>query len=240
MITDPQALIRDALENTSAECSEVTGTGEDCRACLSPSRFVVVRSDGDTSYGVNGGSDEACEDHLAHSVAAMIDGDVNVYAVVAIRWMPPESVTDPATCTHPKERRTTRTAPQGTFGWDYEVCGACGSERLLDAGREGEPSDWSPILSAEDAPAEFLKAAGLPDVTETAIDEYLQGRYDAWKAAREPLTAAERLTLALHAEEILADIKAARDDDPCEFHGGEGEGRESCADCQEDAGRSRG
>ena len=56
--------------------------GEPCGAL---SRFVVARSDGDESFGINGGSDECCADHLAETVTGMAAGD-NVHAIVAIRW----------------------------------------------------------------------------------------------------------------------------------------------------------
>ena len=59
--------------------------------CTEPSRFVVWRSDFDTSYGINGGSEEACERHLAEAVAGMTGGDESIRAVVAVRWdAPPE------------------------------------------------------------------------------------------------------------------------------------------------------
>jgi hypothetical protein len=58
--------------------------------CGEPSRFIVSRSDGDTSYGINGGSDESCEEHLADTVNGMVEGDVDVRAVVEIRWHKPE------------------------------------------------------------------------------------------------------------------------------------------------------
>jgi hypothetical protein len=54
--------------------------------CGNPSRFQVARSDGDETYGINGGSDECCADHLAETVAGMIDGDTTVTAVVTVRW----------------------------------------------------------------------------------------------------------------------------------------------------------
>lgn len=60
--------------------------------CGATSRFIVSRSDGDTSYGINGGSEEACEKHLADAVLGMVEGDVNVHAIVAIRWDPSEDL----------------------------------------------------------------------------------------------------------------------------------------------------
>ncbi len=56
------------------------------RPCGKPSRFVVARSDGDSSFGANGGSEEACEEHLADAVLGMVDGDETVSAVITIRW----------------------------------------------------------------------------------------------------------------------------------------------------------
>lgn len=57
--------------------------------CGKLSRYVVSRSDRNTSYGEGGGTAEACEDHLSDAVTGMVDGDENVRAVVAIRWTPP-------------------------------------------------------------------------------------------------------------------------------------------------------
>lgn len=54
--------------------------------CMQMSRFQVSRSDGDESYGTGGGTEEACEQHLADAVSGMVNGDANVRAVVAIRW----------------------------------------------------------------------------------------------------------------------------------------------------------
>jgi hypothetical protein len=69
------------------KCSAVVVADEDdAYPCGAPSRFQVARSDGDESYGINGGSDEACEEHLAESVAGMIDGDDEVIALVSLRW----------------------------------------------------------------------------------------------------------------------------------------------------------
>lgn len=56
------------------------------RPCGKPSRFVVARSDGDSSFGGNGGSEEACEEHLADAVLGMVDGDETVSAVITVRW----------------------------------------------------------------------------------------------------------------------------------------------------------
>jgi hypothetical protein len=64
------------------------GYGRPCYApCEQPSRYQVARSDHDPSFGINGGSDEACEEHLAQAVTGMISGD-DVSAVVTIRWDP--------------------------------------------------------------------------------------------------------------------------------------------------------
>ena len=54
--------------------------------CGKPSRFIVARSDLDASYGSGGGTDEACEDHLAGSVAGMLEGDPSLHAIVIVRW----------------------------------------------------------------------------------------------------------------------------------------------------------
>jgi hypothetical protein len=59
--------------------------------CVRPSRYVVERSDGDTSFGTNGGTEESCEQHLVEAVAGMVDGDEHVRAVVTIRWDEPEA-----------------------------------------------------------------------------------------------------------------------------------------------------
>ncbi len=68
-------------------CSAVVVVDEeDAYPCGATSWFRVERSDGDTSYGINGGSGESCDEHLAECVAGMIDGDQDVRAIVAIRW----------------------------------------------------------------------------------------------------------------------------------------------------------
>ena len=58
--------------------------------CGNHSCFLVERSDGDKSFGENGGSTEACAAPLADAGAGMIDGDENIRAVVSIRWSTPE------------------------------------------------------------------------------------------------------------------------------------------------------
>jgi hypothetical protein len=69
------------------KCSAVVVVDEnDAYPCGAPSRYQVARSDGDKSYGVNGGSDEACEEHLAEAVAGMVDGDAEITAFVTVRW----------------------------------------------------------------------------------------------------------------------------------------------------------
>lgn len=76
----------------SARCgSDVPDPDTDPEECLAVpcpelSRFIVARSDGDTSFGENGGSAEACEGHLAETVAGMAGGDTGIRAVVTIRW----------------------------------------------------------------------------------------------------------------------------------------------------------
>jgi hypothetical protein len=64
----------------------ITCTARDPDPCGKLARFVVSRSDGDLLYGAGGGTEEACEAHLADAVTGMIGGDENVDAVVAIRW----------------------------------------------------------------------------------------------------------------------------------------------------------
>lgn len=58
--------------------------------CGKPSRFIVARDDGDESYGSGGGTEEACEEHLAAVVLGMVDGDEDVSAIVTVRWGEPE------------------------------------------------------------------------------------------------------------------------------------------------------
>lgn len=65
--------------------------------CPELSRFIVARSDFDTSFGENGGSAEACERHLAGTVAGMIGGDGGIRAVVTVRWDPPTGGQEAAT-----------------------------------------------------------------------------------------------------------------------------------------------
>lgn len=66
----------------------VEGDAPTYEDCGKPSRFVVERSDGDESFGLLGGGEESCEEHLAETVAGMIGGD-EVRAVVSIRWDKP-------------------------------------------------------------------------------------------------------------------------------------------------------
>jgi hypothetical protein len=78
--------------NPSAVCTGISEDKDDeTDLCGEPSRFVVARSDGDTSYGAGGGTEEACETHLADAVTGMISGDVNVQAIVTIRWDEPRT-----------------------------------------------------------------------------------------------------------------------------------------------------
>lgn len=72
------------------------GDAGEAEECGAPSRFVVECSDGDKSYGSGGGTEESCEAHLAETVAGMVAGDVNVHAIVTIRWEPPEGM--PRSC----------------------------------------------------------------------------------------------------------------------------------------------
>ena len=74
----------------TVKCTEIVGDDEDdeegAHECGQLSRFVVERSDGDKNYGSGGGTEEACEAHLADVVSGMVDGDTHVRAVVSIRW----------------------------------------------------------------------------------------------------------------------------------------------------------
>lgn len=76
--------------DTEVTCTTDVGDENDAedwvRPCGKPSRFVVARSDGDSSFGANGGSEEACEEHLTDAVLGMVDGDETVSAVITIRW----------------------------------------------------------------------------------------------------------------------------------------------------------
>jgi hypothetical protein len=58
--------------------------------CGKLSRFVVARSDRDTSYGEGGGTAEACGGHLADVAAGMVGGDERIQAVISVRWDKPE------------------------------------------------------------------------------------------------------------------------------------------------------
>lgn len=81
---DPKVTCTTELEDEDGD--DVEGHRPFGGTCPKPSRFVVARSDGDSSFGVNGGSEEACEDHLADAVLGMVDGDETVNAVITIRW----------------------------------------------------------------------------------------------------------------------------------------------------------
>lgn len=71
----------------SVTCTGITEDEDgETDLCGKLSRFVVSRSDGDTSYGAGGGTEEACEHHLAEAVTGMIAGDAYVTAIVTIRW----------------------------------------------------------------------------------------------------------------------------------------------------------
>lgn len=87
---EPEALTADA----GVTCADLVGSDDDedgPRPCGKPSRFTVSRSDRDTSFGSGGGTEEACEGHLAGVVAGMVAGDDHVRAVVTIRWDKPEA-----------------------------------------------------------------------------------------------------------------------------------------------------
>jgi hypothetical protein len=78
----------------NARCGSVVVVDEDdAYPCGAPSRYLVERSDGDTSYGENGGSAEACDEHLAETVDGMVHGDDTVRAIVTIRWDKPDETT---------------------------------------------------------------------------------------------------------------------------------------------------
>ena len=65
------------------------------RECGEPSRFIVIREDGDNSYGTGwGGTREACGEHLAAQVLAMVDGDEVVSAIVTARLYDPGKASD--------------------------------------------------------------------------------------------------------------------------------------------------
>jgi hypothetical protein len=72
----------------NVKCSAIVDHGgeDGIGPCGKPSRFVVERSDQDESYGVNGGSEESCEEHLAEAVTGMINGDAEITAIVTPRW----------------------------------------------------------------------------------------------------------------------------------------------------------
>lgn len=71
----------------NVKCSAVVpDEEEDAVPCGALSRYQVARSDGDESFGINGGSDEACEEHLAEAIDGMINGDTGITAAVTIRW----------------------------------------------------------------------------------------------------------------------------------------------------------
>lgn len=87
----PGVTVRDAaplaLVYGEAACDAIIDDEEEGAVpCGALSRFVVSRSDGDKSFGAQGGTEEACEAHLAEAVAGMADGDEGIWAAVAIRW----------------------------------------------------------------------------------------------------------------------------------------------------------
>lgn len=86
------SLVPDTLiVSGEATCTTVIETEEEgAHECGKLSRFVIERSDGDTNFGSGGGYGESCEEHLVSTVAGMVDGDVNIQAVVTIRWDEPE------------------------------------------------------------------------------------------------------------------------------------------------------
>ena len=75
-------------------CCAIVEFEEDCPGpCGKPSLFIVSRSDGDENFGGGGGTEEACEEHLADAVIGMVDGDESIRAVVTIRWDKTEAAT---------------------------------------------------------------------------------------------------------------------------------------------------
>lgn len=64
------------------------GCGECWEPCGEPSRFTVIRSDRDPSYDAAGdrAAAEACEAHLAGTVAGLMDGDERMTVIVQARW----------------------------------------------------------------------------------------------------------------------------------------------------------
>lgn len=73
--------------NASVTCTYlVEDEDEDLVQCGGLSRFVVSRSDGDTTFGIGGGTEETCERHLAETALGMVGGYANVTAIVTIRW----------------------------------------------------------------------------------------------------------------------------------------------------------
>jgi hypothetical protein len=74
------------LADPSITCTFIVDDGGSAGVCHEISRFAVARSDGDPSYGAKGGTEEACEGHLADAVCGMVDGDENVQAIVTLRW----------------------------------------------------------------------------------------------------------------------------------------------------------
>lgn len=74
------------FQSDGITCASCIAVGDDNVRCDSPSRFIVERSDGDKSYGINGGSEEACDKHLAEAVIAMLDGNESLKAIVTVRW----------------------------------------------------------------------------------------------------------------------------------------------------------
>lgn len=76
----------DAKVTCTADVGDPGDEEDWIRPCGKPSRFAVARSDGDSSFGANGGSEEACEEHVADAVLGMVGGDETVSAVITIRW----------------------------------------------------------------------------------------------------------------------------------------------------------
>ena len=71
----------DFEDNCPCTCGECTVR------CDRPSWFTVARSDGDESYHEEPGRwPVACQEHLALTVVALMDGDDSITATVTVRW----------------------------------------------------------------------------------------------------------------------------------------------------------
>lgn len=82
---EPVSLLR--FDGTRCDF-DVLNDEEEVVQCPEPSRYLVLRSDHDPSYDVaaDRAPTEACEAHLADTVAGLMDGDDKITATVQIRW----------------------------------------------------------------------------------------------------------------------------------------------------------